>query len=141
MNLTVIIKKPKEFIDEATIEGFVEFLFKKSNEDCKKELNIVLVDDNEIARLNEQFKNREGPTNVLSFYGYDGDILGDIVISSDTIEKEAKEKKEDAKDYLLFIIAHGFLHLLGYTHETMEKFESMMKKQRELVDEFLKRGG
>ncbi|AEA33003.1 metalloprotease ybeY [Hippea maritima DSM 10411] len=140
MNLTVIVKKPKEFIDQTTIESFVEFLFKKSGENSEKELNIVLVDDDEITKLNEQFKNRKGPTNVLSFYGYDGDILGDIAISSDTIEREALEKKENAKEYLLFIIAHGFLHLVGYTHETMDKFDEMMKKQKELVDEFLKEG-
>ena len=139
MNLTLIEHKVKPFYDSKTIEKFVEFLFDSFEIDKTKELNILFCDDDEIKELNKEFRKKDAPTNVLSFYGYDENILGDIAISLDTIEKEAEEKKKDALEYLLFIIAHGFLHLLGYTHETMEKFDEMMKIQNELVEEFLKK--
>ncbi|WP_022671188.1 rRNA maturation RNase YbeY [Hippea alviniae] len=139
MNLTLIEHKVSAFYNSETIKRFVEFLFDSFGVDKSKEFNILFCDDDEIRDLNKEFRGKDAPTNVLSFYGYDGNVFGDIAISLDTIEKEAKEKNQDPFEYMLFIIAHGFLHLLGYTHETMEKFDKMMKMQSELVEEFLKK--
>lgn len=138
MNLTIISKA--EFNDSEIIERFILFLMDKFSIDKNKELNIVFTNDEEIQKLNMEFRQKDAPTNVLSFYGYDGNILGDIVISIDTIKREAQEQTRDFLEYLLFIVAHGFLHLLGYTHETMEKFNDMMALQNDLVKEFLSKG-
>ena len=102
------------------------------------ELNLLFGDDDRICELNKAFRGKNEPTDILSFYGYEGNILGDIAISVDTLKKEALEKKIDIEEYTLFLIAHGFLHLLGYTHETMEKYNEMINMQNKLVKEFLK---
>ncbi len=138
MNLTIINKI--EFDNIEIVERFISFLMEKFSIDKNKELNIVFTNDEEIQTLNRDFRQKDAPTNVLSFYGYDGDILGDIVISMETLKKEAQEQNRDFLEYLLFIIAHGFLHLLGYTHETMEKFNDMIALQNDLVKEFLSKG-
>jgi len=138
MNPTIINKI--DFDNSKIVEQFVLFLMEKFSVDKSKELNIVLTNDEEIQKLNSEFRQRDTPTNVLSFYGYDGGILGDIVISMDTLKREAEEQNRELLKYLLFIVAHGFLHLLGYTHETMEKFNNMMALQNDLVKEFLSKG-
>ncbi|WP_051904308.1 rRNA maturation RNase YbeY [Hippea jasoniae] len=135
MNLTVI-SRFDNFEYTRLVEQFGNFLYKKLDIPIEKEVNIVLCDDKEIEKLNREFKNRQGPTDVLSFYGYDEPILGDIVISIETVEKDAKENNKDFLKHLLFIIAHGFLHLLGYTHETTEKFNDMIKIQNQLIEEY-----
>jgi len=137
MSLTIINRKNPEY--KKIIENFVKFLLEKFKIEDNKEINVVLTDDNEILDLNKRFKQKNTSTNVLSFYGYDDDnILGDIVISIDTVKREAKEEHKDPLEYLLFIVAHGLLHLLGYTHETTEKFDKMIKIQDDLVLEFFK---
>ena len=137
MSLTIINRRNTEY--KKIVENFVKFLMEKFKIGDNKEINVVLTNDNEILDLNKRFKQKNTPTNVLSFYGYDDDkILGDIVISIDTIQREAKEENKDPLEYLLFIVAHGVLHLLGYTHETTEKFDKMIKIQDDLVLEFFK---
>ncbi len=140
MSITVINRK--SLPHSKTVEEFVKFLMKRFGIDMDREINILLTDDQEIQLLNRQFKKKDAPTNVLSFYGYDDEnILGDIAISIDTLKKESEEQNRDFVEYLLFIVAHGFLHLLGYTHETMEKFEEMMTIQNILVSEYLTQKG
>ena len=135
MNLTIINKT--DFKNTETIKDFVQFLINKFSVNKKKELNIVFTTDHDIQKLNREFRQKDSPTNVLSFYGYDGNILGDIVISVETLEKEAEKQNENVFEYTLFIVAHGFLHLIGYTHETIEKFNNMMVIQKNLVKEFI----
>jgi len=140
VSITVINRK--SLPHSKTVEEFVKFLMKRFGIDMDREINILLTDDQEIQLLNRQFKKKDAPTNVLSFYGYDDEnILGDIAISIDTLKKESEEQNRDFVEYLLFIVAHGFLHLLGYTHETMEKFEEMMTIQNILVSEYLTQKG
>ncbi len=135
MNLTIINKT--DFENTETIKDFVQFLINKFSVNKKKELNIVFTTDHDIQKLNREFRQKDSPTNVLSFYGYDGSILGDIVISVETLEKEAEKQNENVFEYTLFIVAHGFLHLIGYTHETIEKFNNMIAIQKNLVKEFI----
>ncbi len=135
MNLTIINKI--DFKNTEIIKDFVQFLMNKFFINEEEELNIVFTTDNDIQKLNKEFRHKDSPTNILSFYGYDGNILGDIVISIETLKEEARKQNLDMLEYTLFIVAHGFLHLLGYTHETMEKFNNMMLIQKDLVKEFI----
>lgn len=107
-------------------------------------LSIRLVDDTEICRLNEQYRQKKGPTNVLSFpFGDDGDTtmsalpvreLGDIVISLDTASKEASEMHISLRDRVDWLLVHGVLHLLGYDHEISPKEEKrMFAREQELL--------
>ena len=104
------------------------------------ELTVVLVDDPEITRLNRQYFRRNRPTNVISFPMMDGTavsgrakLLGDIVISAETAERDAAEVGKKTGDELLFLLTHGILHLVGYDHEKTRKERMEMEaKEQEL---------
>lgn len=136
MQTTIIKDVDRDYLKNERILEFVAFLFKKFNVDCEAELNILFSDNKRITVLNKQFRGKDRPTDILSFYGYDGDVLGDIVISVETMEKEAKENNKALFFYTLFLLSHGFLHLLGYTHETVEKYNSMIEMQNNLIKEW-----
>ena len=90
----------------------------------EKELSIVLVDDPQIADLNATYLKRKGPTNVIAFPMQEGefadispDLLGDVVISVDTAEREASAAGMDVERRTVELLIHGVLHLMGYDHE------------------------
>jgi probable rRNA maturation factor len=100
-----------------------------------QDVTIMLVDDAAIKKLNRQYRKKNKPTDVLSFSMKEGEftqfaptMLGDIVISVQTAEKQAKEKKHTLQKEVTFLAAHGLLHLLGYDHETDKEEEAMNKK-------------
>lgn len=108
-------------------------------------LSILLVDDQEISWLNDHYRHKSGPTNVLSFPFSDGadsslsmlpvKELGDIVISVDTALRESNEFQQSLHDRLTWLITHGLLHLLGYDHELSDADAiCMQKKEQELLN-------
>ena len=80
------------------------------------ELSIALIDDAHMQGLNTQYRGKDAPTNVLSFPA-DGPLLGDIVLSFETIAREAEAKSVSFADHLSHLLIHGFLHLQGYDHQ------------------------
>ena len=100
------------------------------------ELGIRLVAENESAELNQNFRNKQGSTNVLSFTYTDipaetqHNLLGDLAICSQVVIREAKEQQKAAPAHWAHMTIHGMLHLLGHDHQhdteadTMEKLES-----------------
>lgn len=106
------------------------------------ELSILFLDDPQIAVLNKNYLQREGPTNVIAFPMREGafveinpDLLGDIVISLETAEKEGLAAGMSMKDRLGELMIHGILHLFGYDHETSEtEARRMEAKSRELLE-------
>lgn len=104
-------------------------------------VNLSLSNDENIHKLNLEFRNMDKPTNVLSFANIDDpffeeqiqtdDIieLGDIMIALETMQREAKEKEISLHDHYCHLFIHGILHLLGFDHieddeaEYMEDFE------------------
>lgn len=100
---------------------------------------MVLTGDGEIRDLNARYLGRDRPTNVLSFSMDEGTgeqrsrLLGDIVISVDTAERDARDGGIPLEDELLFLMIHGLLHLAGYDHEQAgSDGESMKALEREL---------
>jgi rRNA maturation RNase YbeY len=97
------------------------------------ELSILILDDPQIARLNQQYRDRQGPTNVLSFPMQEGDfsgvnpnLLGDVVISIETAAKEGEKMGITVAERFKFLLIHGILHLFGYDHEKSEKKADQM---------------
>jgi probable rRNA maturation factor len=88
------------------------------------ELSLVLTGDAEQRRLNQRFRGRDGPTNVLSFPTTDAAapppgaplLLGDVVLACETVAREAAEQQKPFSDHLRHLVVHGVLHLLGYDH-------------------------
>ena len=85
------------------------------------ELTIRLVTIEESRELNSQYRQKDKPTNVLSFpfevpEGIELNLLGDLVVCVPVIEQEAKEQNKKLFDHWAHMIIHGCLHLLGYDH-------------------------
>ena len=105
------------------------------------ELSIVLVDDPQIAELNQEFLSRTGATNVIAFPMQEGrfanlnpSLLGDVVISVDTAWREARQAGRPLEERLTQLLVHGLLHLCGYDHEqTPAEARRMAAKSRQLV--------
>lgn len=96
-------------------------LNEKANE--AMEVTIRLVDSEEIASLNKEFRKKDKPTNVLSFPSEIPDfveispkLLGDVIICPDVLIKEAKEQHKTYDNHFAHITIHGILHLLGFDH-------------------------
>ena len=112
-------------------------------------VTVCLVSDAEIARMNETFRKKKGPTDVLSFpsaarrrpvrlrrdsvAAINGEYLGDIVISPATARRYARKNGRKLPNELQVLILHGVLHLLGYDHEKdhgeMERMERKLRKR------------
>ena len=106
------------------------------------DISLVVCDNDFIAKLNEKYKGRIGPTNVLSFPMREGEFselnkdtlpLGDIVISMDKVKEEA-EKFGDTVDIVFkHLFIHGVLHLLGYTHNNDDEEEKMNELTERII--------
>jgi len=106
------------------------------------EISILLLDDPQIKDLNREYREKDKPTDVLSFPMLDessGNIqpqlLGDIVISVETTEKQARSRKNSFYKELCILLIHGMLHLLGYDHELSKKAAKEMQKQEAKIFE------
>jgi probable rRNA maturation factor len=98
-------------------------------EKAKGKINLVLINDRQIRKLNKRYRKKDKPTDVLSFeMGEDG-IIGDIAISTETTQRNAKRYGVTYKRELKRLVVHGVLHLLGYDHgERMRNAEETYQK-------------
>lgn len=133
-------------IDLSRIRKSLKRLLKELNCDDRA-IGLLLVDDDEIQKLNNAYLNRNKPTNVLSFAMTEGEfgninpqVLGDIVISVQTAYRDAVIGHIDLMDEVEFLVIHGLLHLLGHDHEntSAKKAEEMTSVEQELF--YLLRG-
>ncbi len=105
------------------------------------EISVVITDNNQIQQLNKTYRNVDKTTNVLAFpmqEGQFGDItpglLGDIVISCETAQKEADNADITLMERMSQLLIHGILHLIGFDHETSEMdARKMEEKSLELL--------
>ncbi|WP_336294491.1 rRNA maturation RNase YbeY [Bartonella sp. CB169] len=111
-----------------------------SLENVVSEISLLFTDDKHMAQINAQWRNKNKPTNVLSFPAFPlkvgqtpGLMLGDIIIAQETVMLEAKKEGKLFKDHLTHMIVHGVLHLLGYDHETDDEALEMEKLEREIL--------
>ena len=93
----------------------------------------MLTDDKKMRALNRAYRGKDKPTNVLSFAALDGArpkpgmpwLLGDVVLTSGVIAREAKAQRKSVQHHLSHLAVHGVLHLLGYDHEQDRDAEAM----------------
>jgi probable rRNA maturation factor len=118
--------------DQEQIQRWVDAALDSFNQDT--EVVVRIVDEQESAELNEQYRLKPGPTNILSFpvevpEGIELNLLGDLVICAPVLEKEALEQHKTLTDHWAHIIVHGILHLLGYDHIDETQAELMESKE------------
>ena len=105
----------------------------------KAELSLLFCDDPAIRMLNKTWRNKDAPTNVLSFPvptrkgRTPSPMLGDIVIAYETTAAEAKRDHKTLRDHTAHLIAHGFLHLMGHDHEIEAEAETMEAAERRIL--------
>jgi probable rRNA maturation factor len=118
--------------DQQQIQLWIDTALDDYGQDA--EIVVRIVDEQESAELNEQYRHKSGPTNILSFpadlpEGIELDLLGDLVICAPVIEKEALEQNKILAHHWAHIIVHGVLHLLGYDHIDETQAELMENKE------------
>ena len=101
------------------------------------ELSLVFSDDAHIQALNAEWRGKDKPTNVLSFPAFPTEpgaplppMLGDIVLAAETVAREAALEGKPREHHITHLVIHGFLHLMGYDHETDAEAEEMEGLER-----------
>lgn len=144
MIIVDVVTKSKKWSVEKNIEKFVEKTCQKIipltdlkkiiKKDFTLEVAVLLVCDSQMKKINFEFRQKNKPTNVLSFPALDEKLirkvgikkaasaaqhlfLGDIIISYETVKKESLAQKKKFNDHLTHLILHSILHLIGYDHE------------------------
>ncbi|ADE71555.1 MULTISPECIES: rRNA maturation RNase YbeY [Priestia] len=147
-----------DFIDETNevseeqqkeLEKLLEAAAIYENLQENAEVSVTFVDNDRIQEINHQYRHKNQPTDVISFaleeMGEDemqiiGDelprVLGDIVISIPKAHEQAEEYNHSFMRELGFLTVHGFLHLLGYDHETSEDEKEMFTRQKDILEQY-----
>ena len=147
--------------DKVIIDDNINILIEKTIDLCMKserldkdyEVSVIIVDDDEIRKINNTHRDINKPTDVLSFpmvefvngelisdegdYDIDLDelMLGDIVISAETAKRQAIEYGHSFEREIAFLTAHSCFHLLGYDHMEEDEEKVMIKKQEDILKE------
>jgi probable rRNA maturation factor len=152
MNLSIdFLDETNEMTEEAIeqIEGVLYSAQKKLQITEPCELSVTFVDNDRIQEINREYRGKDKPTDVISFALEElgeGEIqisganmprvLGDIIISTDKAREQATDYGHSVERELGFLAVHGFLHLLGYDHETEAEEKEMFDLQRSILDEY-----
>ncbi len=103
---------------------------------------LLLTNKNEIQNLNKKYRNKNKPTDVLSFYLSKANqlrnkYLGDVIICEEVGLKQSTEKKVPVENELILLFIHGYLHLLGYDHIKSKDAKVMFGIQNKILKEFI----
>lgn len=128
--------KVKEELVKKWVKEIFKFLKIKN-----AEISVAIVDNNTIKKINKKYRNKNKPTDVLSFEEKDlekfpgsaKNFLGEIIISFQKVVEESKEDKETIEETFKKLLTHGILHLLGYDHEKSKKEERKMLLLQEKI--------
>ena len=139
----------EEMTADLPIEQLAMFVLEQEQRPEATEVSITFVDDDTIAQMNEEYRGKVGPTDVLSFEcdGVDGDedfadavvdagdvmLLGDIVISVDTAERQCAGFGTTFPQEVEILTIHGLLHLCGYDHIEDDEAAIMEAREDELL--------
>ncbi|MCA1039076.1 rRNA maturation RNase YbeY [Bacillus infantis] len=131
------------------VEKLLNFAAQKENVEAGSELSVTFVTNDRIQEINRVYRDKDKPTDVISFAMEElgegeteiaGEgiprVLGDIIISIQRTEEQAGEYGHSFERELGFLAVHGFLHLLGYDHETDEEEREMFGRQKDILDEY-----
>lgn len=133
----------EQALKEEVIEKIFEACGKIMSVPASVEVSVVLADNDFIHDLNRQYRDKDAPTDVLSFPQQDleegagaymeGMPLGDIILAYEKVENDATSQGKIMMDHVHHMLVHGFLHLLGYDHLDVPEAERMEKKEVEIL--------
>ncbi|MFV0246439.1 MAG: rRNA maturation RNase YbeY [Mycoplasmatales bacterium] len=129
-----IVNNDELCLNDLEIEKYVLFL-NRHFKNTDMALSVVFLSSKDIKKINNEFRGIDKETDVLSFPG-DKDYLGDIIICMDVLRKNAKKYNFNEKKELLFLVTHGYLHILGFDHQNSVGEKEMFTKQEELLNEY-----
>lgn len=106
-------------------------------------LTVLLTGDDEVQRLNAQYRDVDAPTDVLSFpagplppgVAADAPYLGDLILAVPYATRQANRLGHELRDSLALLVIHGTLHLLGYTHDTLSNRRTMWAAQEAILEQ------
>ncbi len=147
----IIIKVTKELISLTELSKFLKGNLQKKNQ---LEVSISLVSDSQMQKINQKFRQKNKPTDVLSFPFLDEKMihnvglaktiksstiashlpLGDIIISYQTLKKDANKERKTFQHHLTHLLLHSILHLIGYDHEELEMEKEMRKIEVNILE-------
>lgn len=149
MDIIVDIKHGEEELKGIEIEKLALFALRYEEVPENTEVSITFIDDTEIAQLNEEYRGKVGPTDVLSFECdalddefmlYEDDsfeepiiTLGDIVIAPDVAAHQCVEYGTTFSQEISLLLVHGLLHLCGYDHMEEEEARVMEALEKEIL--------
>jgi probable rRNA maturation factor len=144
MLVCVTSHREPEPLDLTAFERLALFVLGREEVPDAAELSVAIVDPDEIAHLNENYRGVQGPTDVLSFgcddvCAAEGDepiALGDVVIAPAIAAMQAEELDVTVEAELNLLLTHGILHLLGYDHEDDEDARVMQDRERALLSAY-----
>ncbi len=130
--LEINYEKNVSWLSENKMIELLKYLIMKL--DIHKIISIYLCDNETIKELNKRYRNKDYPTDVLSFVYDDEDLLGEIIISLEKCEEQAVEYGVTNDTEFKRLLVHGILHLLGYDHELgKQEAEIMFGKEDEIL--------
>lgn len=143
MNYVEFFNNYGKDIDIDIPKNFINYCLDKL---CLKNVlfNVIIVNNEDIHKINKEYRNVDRPTDVISFALEDNKdvdvpglrVLGDIYISYDKVIEQALEYDHSEKREICFLSIHGLLHLLGYNHEKLDDEKKMFSLQKELLEEY-----
>jgi len=140
--ISVVSRREPEPLDLTAFERLATFVLEREEAPEAVELSIAVVALAEMTELNERYRSKTGPTDVLSFPCDDpcavvapGEpvTLGDVVLAPEVAESQAAEYGHTVEEELNLLLVHGVLHLLGYDHVADEDAEVMQARERALL--------
>ncbi|OUO91569.1 rRNA maturation RNase YbeY [Gordonibacter sp. An230] len=153
MDIQINYDYRKDDLEKLPLHELVQFVLAREGKPESTEVSVSFVTDEAIAELNERYRRKSGPTDVLSFEcdGADDDLsltaqeaapvfeLGDVVIAPDVAARQTREFGTTFEEEVSLLLVHGLLHLCGYDHVADDEAEVMERREAEILGAWSKR--
>lgn len=145
LDLSLEIEGFEEEITEEKVEKYIgDVLRGEFDSDKPVYLSVALVGNEDIQRINRDYRGKDQPTDVISFAYHETedfnigpyDTLGDIVISLERVKEQAADYGHTFQREFYYVLTHGLLHLLGYDHIEEDEKKEMREKEEEILRRF-----
>lgn len=152
MDIQINYDYRQEDLERLPLHELVRFVLLYENKPDNIEVSVSFVTDEAIAELNEHYRGKEGPTDVLSFEcdGIEDELaagsleddpyeLGDVIIAPDVAARQTREFGTSFEEEVSLLLVHGMLHLCGYDHIEDDEAEVMESREAEILEAWSKR--